>query len=76
VLVAKTAEGVRVAITGAAASVFRATEMEQVLNDNFSVEALAEVRLASDDMNADIHAGAEYRAHLCGVMAAQAVALI
>jgi len=76
VLVAKTAQGVRVAITGAAASVFRATEMEQVLNDNFSVEALAEVRLASDDMNADIHAGAEYRAHLCGVMAARAVASI
>jgi len=76
VLVAKTAEGVRVAITGAAASVFRATEMEQVLNDNFSVEALAVVRLASDDMNADIHASAQYRAHLCGVMAARAVASI
>jgi uncharacterized pyridoxal phosphate-containing UPF0001 family protein len=30
--------------------------------------------LAADDLNSDIHASAEYRAHLCGVMLKQAVA--
>ncbi|MBT3427152.1 MAG: xanthine dehydrogenase family protein subunit M [Gammaproteobacteria bacterium] len=76
VLVAKTATGVRVAVTGAAASVFRATAMEEALGNDFSVDALAAVKVSEDDMNADIHASAAYRAHLCGVMAARAVALI
>jgi aerobic carbon-monoxide dehydrogenase medium subunit len=30
--------------------------------------------LPSDDLNSDIHASADYRAHLCGVMLKQALA--
>ena len=32
--------------------------------------------LAADDLNSDIHANAEYRAHLCGVMLKQALATL
>ncbi len=74
VLVAQTAGGVRVAVTGAAPSVFRATAMEQALASNFSAGALDGVAVPADDLNADIHASAEYRAHLVGVMAKRAVA--
>lgn len=63
-----------VAITGAAASVFRCAEMEQALNDNFSEVSLDSIQLNVNDMNSDMHAGAEYRAHLCVVMAKRAVA--
>ena len=44
VFVAKTAGGVRVAVTGAGANgVFRAAAMEAALNANFSADALANV---------------------------------
>lgn len=76
VLVAKTATGVRVAVTGAAASVFRVTAMEEALGNDFCVAALAGIKISEDEMNSDIHASATYRAHLCGVMAARAVALV
>jgi len=74
VFVAKTGGGVRVAVTGAKASVFRVAEMEQALAGGLSAEAVAGVRLPADDMNGDIHASAEYRAHLVTVMAKRAVA--
>ncbi len=73
VFVAKTEEGVRVAITGAAPSVFRATEMEQALAEDFSEAVLEGISLSPDMMNEDLHASAEYRAHLCVVMAKRAV---
>ncbi len=74
VMVARTAGGVRVAVTGAGPSVFRATEMEQALSGNFSPDALDGISVPTGDLNADIHAGADYRAHLVGVMAKRAVA--
>jgi len=74
VLVAETASGVRVAVTGAGPCVFRATAMETALAANFSAGALDGVTIPSGDLNADIHASAEYRAHLVGVMAKRAVA--
>ncbi|MBL6689692.1 MAG: xanthine dehydrogenase family protein subunit M [Pseudomonadales bacterium] len=74
VFIARTTKGVRVAITGAAPSVFRATEMEAALNVDFSENALAGISLDADMMNEDLHASAEYRAHLCTVMARRAVA--
>lgn len=75
VFVAKTAEGVRVAVTGAGNDgVFRATEIEAALNANFTPEALNGVTFPADGMNSDIHASAEYRAHLVVVMAKRAVA--
>ena len=73
VFVARTGGGVRVAITGAAPSVFRATEMEQALTGDFSESALNGVSLDPGGMNNDLHASAEYRAHLCLVMAKRAI---
>lgn len=74
VLVAKTGGGVRVAVTGAGACAFRATAMEDALNGNFSASALDGISIDDSDLNSDIHASAEYRAHLVGVMAKRAVA--
>ncbi|MEJ0020197.1 MAG: xanthine dehydrogenase family protein subunit M [Acetobacteraceae bacterium] len=75
VYVVKTAAGVRVAVTGAGQNgVFRHTAMEQALTANFSPDAIAGVVTPADGLNGDIHASAEYRAHLVGVMAKRAVA--
>ena len=75
VFVAKTAGGVRLAITGAGQNgVFRHKEMEQALSSNFSPDAIAKITTPANGMNSDIHASAEYRAHLVGVMARRAVA--
>ena len=74
VFVATFGKDVRVAITGAAPSVFRATEMEKALASNFSPAALDGISLDPDGMNADLHASGEYRAHLCVTMAKRAVA--
>ncbi|MGF7163416.1 carbon-monoxide dehydrogenase medium subunit [Rhodoligotrophos appendicifer] len=73
VFVAKTPGAVRVAVTGAGASVFRVVEMENALSSNFSPMALQAVSVSADGLNSDIHASAEYRAHLVGVMARRAV---
>jgi carbon-monoxide dehydrogenase medium subunit len=74
VFVAKTASGVRVAVTGAGENgVFRAPAMEAALNANFSAAALESVSVPADGLNSDIHADADYRAHLIGVMARRAV---
>jgi carbon-monoxide dehydrogenase medium subunit len=75
VFVAKTAGGVRVAVTGAGSNgVFRAEELERALNANFSPAALDSVAVPASGLNSDIHADADYRAHLIGVMAKRAVA--
>jgi len=75
VFVAKTAGGARVAVTGAGSSgVFRAEEFEAALNANFSPAALEGVSMDASGLNSDMHADADYRAHLIGVMAKRAVA--
>ncbi len=74
VFVAKTASGVRVAVTGAGQNgVFRLPEFESALASNFSASALEGKSVSADGINADIHADADYRAHLIGVMAKRAV---
>ena len=74
VMVAETGSGIRVAVTGAGDRVFRAGAMEAALAGNFSADAIRGVSVPSDGLNEDIHASAEYRAHLVGVMARRAVA--
>ena len=74
VMVAKTKGGVRVAVTGAGPCVFRAAEMEKALASKFSPDALAGIKVPATNLNSDIHASAEYRAHLVTVMAKRAVA--
>jgi carbon-monoxide dehydrogenase medium subunit len=74
VFVARTAQGVRVAVTGAGPSVFRVAEMEAALEKSFTPDALKGITVPDTGLNADIHASAEYRAHLVGVMARRAVA--
>jgi aerobic carbon-monoxide dehydrogenase medium subunit len=74
VFVARTAGGVRVAVTGAGPSVFRVPEMEAALAKSFTADAIKDIAIPDDGLNSDIHASAEYRAHLVGVMARRAVA--
>jgi carbon-monoxide dehydrogenase medium subunit len=73
VFVAKSASGVRVAVTGAASSVFRVPELESALSANFTPEAARAVSVSPDELNDDMHASAAYRAHLIPVLAARAV---
>ncbi len=73
VFISRSGKDIRVAITGAAPSVFRCEAMEAALAQDFSASSLDAVSLDADDMNSDMHASAEYRAHLCNVMAKRAV---
>ena len=74
VFVVRTAGGVRVAVTGAGPSVFRVPEMEAALARSFTPDAIKDIAIPDTNLNSDIHASAEYRAHLVGVMARRAVA--
>lgn len=73
VFVARFVDGVRVAVTGAGPGVFRWTDAEAALTAEFGIAAVAGLALDDADLNSDIHASAEFRAHLAGVMLAQAV---
>ncbi|HEX4365648.1 MAG TPA: xanthine dehydrogenase family protein subunit M [Rhodopila sp.] len=73
VFVARFADHVRLAVTGAGPSVFRVSEMERALEAAFSPDALAGMAISPDGLNGDIHAEPSYRAHLVGVMARRAV---
>ena len=74
VFVSKTGANVRVAVSGAGPCVFRAEEMEKALAKDFSAKAIERIKLGADGLNSDIHASADYRAHLITVMAKRAVA--
>ena len=74
VFVVKFADGVRVAVTGAGEDgVFRASDLEAALDANFSADAIADGTVSADGLMSDIHASAEYRAHLIGEMTRRAV---
>ncbi len=75
VFVAKTASGVRVAVTGASEEgVHRWTAAEDALNANFSADALDGLSVSADGMIADLHGSAAYRANLVKVLTQRAVA--
>ena len=68
------ASGVRVAVTGAGACVFRAKALEDKLASNWSAAACESVKFGSDGLSSDLHGSAEYRAALIPVIAGRAVA--
>jgi carbon-monoxide dehydrogenase medium subunit len=73
VMAAKTKSGVRVAVVGAGPGVFRWSDAEKALSSSFSTSAAVPAAKATN-LNSDIHASADYRAHLIGVMTKRAVA--
>ena len=74
-LVSKGSKGVRVAITGAGDSgVYRVPAMEAALAKSFDAKAIEGITVPAANLMSDIHASAEYRAHLITVMARRAVA--
>lgn len=74
VFVAETGQGVRVAVTGAASSVFRWQDGEAALAKQFTPDALQGLSVDADEMTSDMHGSAVYRAHLVPVIARRAVA--
>lgn len=73
VFVADFGGSVRVAVTGAGPCVFRQADMEKALAAKFAPESAAGVKQKKEGLNTDLHASAEYRAHLVTVMAKRAV---
>ena len=73
VFVSATDKDVRVAVTGAGPGVFRIAAFEQALAKSFSPHMLDGLTVPADELNADIHASADYRAHLIPVIAKRAV---
>ena len=73
VFVSQGSQGTRVAVTGAAACVFRVAAFEAALAKDWAARALAGLAVPADGLNTDLHASAAYRAHLIGVLARRAL---
>ncbi|WP_158916974.1 xanthine dehydrogenase family protein subunit M [Caulobacter sp. S45] len=73
VFVARVKGEARVAVTGAGPCAFRLPQMEEALDRSFAVEAIQDIEISQEGLNADPSATPEYRAHLIGVMARRAV---
>ncbi|MEX1167765.1 MAG: xanthine dehydrogenase family protein subunit M [Hydrogenophaga sp.] len=73
VFVAQTANGVRVAITGAGNGVFRHAGLEAALTKSFTPEAVEGVAIDAAELNGDLHASAAFRAQLIKVQTQKAV---
>ncbi|MFT7652017.1 MAG: carbon-monoxide dehydrogenase medium subunit [Candidatus Azotimanducaceae bacterium] len=73
VMVAEFESGFRVGVTGAGPCAFRASGIEEVLADNLAPSAVDSVEVPEAGFNSDLHASAEYRAHLVKVMAKRAI---
>lgn len=73
VFIADFGGAIRVAVTGAGPVVFRQADMEKALAAKFDPASVANVKQSQTGLNSDLHASAEYRAHLVTVMAKRAV---
>jgi aerobic carbon-monoxide dehydrogenase medium subunit len=73
VFVSKGRQGVRVAVTGAGACVFRAHDLERLLLVDWSATAMAGATFPAENLNGDLHGSPEYRAVLIPVLARRAV---
>ncbi|NEX44940.1 FAD binding domain-containing protein [Pseudotabrizicola algicola] len=74
VFVARFADGVRVAVTGASNNgVFRWEEAEAALSADFSTAAISGLSVSDADMISDLHGSAAYRANLVKVLTGRAV---
>ena len=74
VFIAKFADGVRVAVTGASENgVFRWAEAEAALGENFSADSINGLNVDTSEMVSDLHGTKEYRANLVSVLTGRAV---
>lgn len=73
VFVAELRHGVRVAVTGAGPCVFSVAEMERALTQSFQPSSIEGSQPLFGDLNNDMHASSEYRAHLISVCARRAI---
>ena len=73
VFVCRMDTGVRVAVTGAAACVFRASKLEAALAQEWSAAAAQKVSISPEGLSTDLHGSADYRAALIPVLAGRAV---
>lgn len=73
VAVADFGDTVRVAVNGTSEGAVRATSFEEALRRRLHPESLEGVALDEELMPSDIHAGADYRAHIAGVLCRRAV---
>lgn len=75
VFAARGTKGARIAVTGAGEDgVYRDAGLEASLAADWSPASVANASVSSDGLLSDIHATADYRANLVGVMAKRAVA--
>ncbi len=76
VFVSQGPQGARVAVTGAGACAFRATALEAALAKDWLAKEIEGIAVSTEGLNSDLHASAAYRAHLVGVLARRAVAMV
>ncbi len=74
VFVARFDSEIRVSVTGAGEEgVFRCQEIEKALLSEFSIESLSNILISAEGLIKDIHAEADYRAHLIVEMSKRAL---
>ena len=75
VFAAQTAQGARIAVTGAGnRGVFRVKSMEQALGRDWSAKALESIVVPASELQSDLHANAEYHTQLVNVLAHRTIA--